>query len=241
MAAGNMSKGKGKRGRKSQIWISAVLYILLVSVVIVIVVEGGTPIMNNLRDKSVFLQTRDNFVSLDKHIKDVSNAGPGSQRVVPLEIKKGELNIKNSQVKWEMDTKASIVQPKTSVKTGNLRLGMDSDVDAYERNNKLILENYYIRAVFYKVGNESSYGTMNSTSILHSITYKTNNKTASGEFSFLIDDSLIESDGYSKLVRKGHDLGSGTVMFYMNTSSGVVHRLYFTLDSRTDFLMTNLE
>ena len=51
-------------GKKSQIWISAVLYVLLISVVIVIVLEGGTPIMNNLRDKSVFVQTRDNFVNL---------------------------------------------------------------------------------------------------------------------------------------------------------------------------------
>ncbi|MBU0536690.1 MAG: hypothetical protein KKE20_07015 [Nanoarchaeota archaeon] len=226
--------------KKSQIWISAVLYVLLISIVIVIVLEGGTPILENLRDKSVFIQTRDNFVALDKNVMDVSNAGPGSQRIVPFEIKKGELTLGNSQLKWQMDTKSPVIQPRTSIDLGNLRLGSDSDVDAYESNDQLILENYYIKAVFSKIGNESDYGSVNSTSIIQYLTYNRNNGTASGSFSFMIDDNSIDSDGYSKIVQPGYDLGSATVMFYINQTDGVLHTLYFTLDSRSDYLKVDL-
>ena len=227
-------------GKKSQIWISAVLYVLLISVVIVIVLEGGTPIMNNLRDKSVFVQTRDNFVNLDKHIQDVGSAGPGSQRIVPLEIKKGALSVENNQIKWEMDTKSAVMQPRTSIDLGNLRLGSDSDVDAYETNSTFVLENFHIKAVFSKIGNESNYGTVNSTSILTSMVYKVNEGTTAGDFDFLIDNSLIDSDGYSKLLDEGFSLGSATVVFYLNMSGGAVHNLYFTLDSRSDYLKVRL-
>ncbi|MBD3313398.1 hypothetical protein GF345_03065 [Candidatus Woesearchaeota archaeon] len=227
--------------RKSQIWISAVLYVLLITIVIVIVLEGGTPILEGLRDKSVFVQTRDNFVALDSHITEVSNAGPGSQRIVPLEVKKGELTVDNNQIRWEMDTEASIIQPRTSIDAGNLRLGSDSDVNAYESGGNLILENYYITAVFSKVGNESSYNELNASSILLSLTYNPNSETTEGSFSMLIDDSLIDSDGYSKLLDNGYDLGSASVLFHINQSSGIEHDLIFTLDSRADYLKVNLK
>lgn len=235
-----MEKTVSRKSRKSQIWISAVLYLLLISIVIIIVIEGGTPVLNNLRDKSVFVQTRDNFVSIDKHIIDISNAGPGSQRIVPLEIKKGELSLGNNQLKWEMDTKSAVIQPKSSIALGNLRLGSDSDVDAYGSNDNLILENYYIKAAFNKIGNESNYGKVNSTSILDYMTYNKNNATIPGEFSFLIDDASIDSDGYSKIVQEGYDMGSAVVMFHMNMTGGVVHDLYFTMDAKSDYIKVNL-
>lgn len=228
------------RKKKSQIWISAVLYVLIISVIMVIVLEAGVPIMDNLRDKSVFTQTRDNFISLDKHIREIGSAGPGSQRVVPLEIKKGELVLGNSQLKWKMDTVASIIQPRTSIDLGNLRLGSDSDVDAYSNSTNFILQNYYIKAVFSRVGNETSYATVNSTSMLKSVTNLKTSAVTSGEFSFLIDDATIGSDGYSKLEQTGYDLGSATVIFHMNMTGGVIHNIYFTLDSRSDYLKVSL-
>jgi hypothetical protein len=226
--------------RKSQIWISAVLYVLIISVIMVIVLEAGVPIMNNLRDKSVFVQTRDNFINLDMHIKEIGSAGPGSQRVVPIEIKKGELALANSQLEWTMDTKASIIQPRTSLSLGNVRIGSDSDVNAYSNSTDLVLENYYLKAVFNRVGNESNFGTINSTSLLKSIENVKTGTATSGEFSFLIDDISVESDGYSKISQQGYNLGSATVIFHINMSGGAVHDLSFTLDSRSDYLKVSM-
>src|SRR3989344_1349204 len=73
------------QGKKAQIWESSILYLLIISVVIAIVLEAGVPMMDNLRDKSVVMQIRDSFINLDQHIREISTAGPGSQRVVPSE------------------------------------------------------------------------------------------------------------------------------------------------------------
>ena len=228
------------RKKKSQIWISAVLYVLIISVIMVIVLEAGVPIMNNLRDKSVFVQTRDNFVSLDRQIREIGSAGPGSQRIVPIEIKKGELSLANSQMEWKMDTKASIIQPRTSVVLGNLRLGSDSDVNAYSNSTDLVLENFYTKAVFSRIGNETNFGTVNSTSILRNMENLKTDASTSGEFSFLIDDVSVSSDGYSKISEPGYNLGSATVIFHMNMTGGAVHDLSFTLDSRSDYLKVSM-
>ncbi|MFC1752359.1 hypothetical protein ACFL96_03075 [Thermoproteota archaeon] len=231
---------ENKMNKKSQIWISAVLYLLIISIVLVIVLEAGTPIMNNLRDKSVFIRTRDNFVSLDKHITDISNAGPGSQRIVPLEIRKGDLTLGNNQLKWEMSTESAAIQPRSNFEMGSLRIGSDADVIAYETNTSIVLENFYILAVFSKVGNETSYGRINSSGILDYIVYKRTNSTSSGDFNFFVDDFSIDSDGYSKLLDTGYTLGSGTVVYHMNMTGGVVHDLYFTLDSRADYVKVEM-
>ncbi|MBW2999994.1 hypothetical protein KY339_04940, partial [Candidatus Woesearchaeota archaeon] len=82
---------------KAQIWISALLYILIAVIVMVIILEATSPLLENLKDESVYTETKSNFVSLNQHISDVSNAGTGSQRVVPVEIRKGELKVGNDQ------------------------------------------------------------------------------------------------------------------------------------------------
>ena len=141
-----------KSGKKAQLWISAVLYILIISVVMAIVLEAGLPILSNLRDKSIVLQTRDNFINVDKHIQEIADAGPGSQRVVPLEIKKGDLKIEEGRMIWDMDTEADIMQPGTSQQSGNLRVGVNADVKATQSGSLFTLENSYIKAVFNKIG-----------------------------------------------------------------------------------------
>ncbi|MCX6707856.1 MAG: hypothetical protein NT001_07025, partial [Candidatus Woesearchaeota archaeon] len=173
-------------------------------------------------------------------ITEIGSAGPGSQRIVPIEIKKGELVLGNNQLKWKMDTPASIIQPRTSVNLGNLRMGSDSDVDAYSNSTNLVLEDYYIKAVFSRVGNETNFGTVNSISMLRSIENLKTGAVTSGEFSFLIDDAYVESDGYSKIDQLGYDLGSATVIFHMNMTGGAIHDVSFTLDSRSDYLKISM-
>jgi hypothetical protein len=139
-----------------------------------------------------------------------------------------------------MSTLASIIQPRTSVDLGNLRLGSDSDVDAYSNSTDLVLENFHIKAVFNRVGNETNLGRLNSTSMLKNIENLKTGAVTAGEFSFLIDDSIVESDGYSKISSQGQNLGSATVIFHMNMTGGAVHDISFTLDSRSDYLKVSL-
>ena len=70
--------------RRAQIWVSAILYILITVVAVIIILEAGNPIVNGLRDRTAFSKTKDAMQVLDQYIMDVAEGGPGSQRVVPL-------------------------------------------------------------------------------------------------------------------------------------------------------------
>jgi len=78
---------------KAQIWVSAILYILVITVVMVLVLNAGVPIIQDLQDKTVFTRSKNTFLSLNQHISEVSEEGVGSQRVVPIEIEKGFLGL----------------------------------------------------------------------------------------------------------------------------------------------------
>lgn len=226
--------------RKSQIWIEAVLYILMTAIIMVVVLEAGIPILDKMKDKSIFIQTRDNFVSLSQHIEEVSNAGPGSQRLVPIEIKKGYLKVDNEKVKWYMDTKAEIIAPMSKISLGNVKIASDSDVDAYTSGDYYVLENFYVLAAFNRIGNSSSYDNMTSTNILAYLKFKGTGGTTNGTFTFLIDSATISGNGYTTM-ESGYDKDRGSVSAFINTTLGINYTITFTLYGDTDFLAVNME
>ncbi|PIN86985.1 hypothetical protein COV19_02215 [Candidatus Woesearchaeota archaeon CG10_big_fil_rev_8_21_14_0_10_44_13] len=230
-----------EHNKKSQIWESAVLYVLMTAIIMVIVLEAGVPILQEMRDKAVFIQTRDNFISLNQHIEDVSNAGPGSQRLVPIQIKKGYLKIDNEKIKWYMDTKADVIEPMSKISTGNVKMASDSDVDAYESGNYLIIENFYAQAGFNKIGNESSFGNITSTNILDYMKFKGTGSVANGTFTLQIDGTSFEGNGYTKIDEEGYDKDRAVVRAFINTTSGANYTVTFTMYGDTDFMTVNIE
>ena len=81
------------KSKKADVWVSAVLYFGLGIIVISLLLAAGLPAINKLRDKNVIIQTKEVFQVLDKNIRDVVRGGPGSQRVVSVDIKKGDFKI----------------------------------------------------------------------------------------------------------------------------------------------------
>ena len=226
--------------KKAQIWESAILYLLIISVVIAIVLEAGMPMMNNLRDKSVVMQVRDSFINLDQHIREISTAGPGSQRVVPLETKKGTLKVDDGRILWSMDTEAQIMQPGTSQKFGNIRVGVNADVKASETSNRFIISNSFVRGVFNKIGNSSHYVPINSSSLINHLQSLDTGATVNGTWSFEIDDAEIEGNGYTAMLDKGNDLQEGRVLYHLNLSSGTEHDLTLILRANSDFFIVEM-
>ncbi len=76
----------------------------------VIVLNAGVPILKNLQDKTVFTRQKNAFLSLNQQIKDISEEGVGSQRVIPIEIEKGNLELKEGSLKWDLLTNAKILE-----------------------------------------------------------------------------------------------------------------------------------
>jgi len=75
--------------KKGDIWISAVLYFGLGIVIITILLAAGLPVINKLRDKNIVIQTKQVMHTIDQNIREVIKEGPGSQRIVTMNIKKG--------------------------------------------------------------------------------------------------------------------------------------------------------
>ena len=228
-------------GKKSQLWISAVLYILVTALIMVIILEALTPVVENLKDKSVFVRTRDTFLSLNQYIKEVSLEGQGSQRIVPIEITKGELSVQDNEIKWKMPTEAAILEPRATVELGNLLVVANGDVDAYEQNGTFVLTNTNTFFRFNKFGSATNFSNFTSSRIINQSAYKRGSSltNVSAGFDFFITEEDKTFFGYSILPKKGADLGEAKVLVHVNST---VHEydLIFTLESQADYLLVEL-
>ncbi len=224
--------------KKGDTWISAVLFILIGTLVVVLVLEAVTPVLQNMRDKSVFVRTQDAFLNLNQHIKEVALEGQGSQRVIPVDIQKGAFEVKDNVVKWKMDTEATIVQPRTTVKLGNVLIVGNGDVKAYEEGNSFVLENTNVLFRFNKTGDTHTFVTLNTSKIITQSTLKTGdtqtNATPSYEFFVDGDSTTANGNGYTQLLNKGSDLGKASVLLHVNSS--VEYEITFTLEAQSDYL-----
>ena len=227
--------------RRAQLWISAVLYILITAVIMVIILEALTPVIENLKDKSIFVRTRDTFLSLNQYIKEVSIEGQGSQRVVPIEIQKGELMVQDNEIKWKMPTNANILEPRSTVDLGNVLVIANGDVDAYEDNNTFVMANSKTFFRFSKFGSPTNFTNFSSSSIINQTAYKNGNAlvNVSPSFDFYINDSDKNFAGYSILPKAGNDLGEAKVLVHVN-STAHEYDLIFTLESLADYVMVEM-
>ncbi len=233
------------QNKKSQIWISAILYILIISVVMVLVLNAGVPIIKNLEDKTVFTRQKNSFLALNQQIKDISEEGVGSQRVIPLEVEKGTLELKSGSLKWDMMTNAKILESGHQIDLGNLYITSNADVTATRSANDYILENTFIRAVF-EACEDRYVCKLNETSMLKELWFKNPNTgtatKAAGTFTFDFGKGgTWEYPGFSRLEDQGTSLGAAKVVYYVNnTNSSVYTVVEFTLESYRDFLQARI-
>ncbi|MBD3203263.1 hypothetical protein GF327_03145 [Candidatus Woesearchaeota archaeon] len=232
--------------KKSQVWISAILYTLVASVALVLILEAGIPILERLKDSATFSQTKDTLLNLDQHIQEVANEGEGSQRMVNLEIKQGELLIGNNQILWEFETKSRIVDPRTSRKYGNLVVTSNANVRTIENSTHYLLTTYIKNDTFEvrinKTGSESNWNPINTSEIIDYISF--NNNKLNGTFSFSINnnpDSVV-GNGYTRITPEGNNtnLGRAKVVAHIN-SSFAEYDLEFILESYADFIITRVK
>jgi hypothetical protein len=238
-------------GKRSQVWVSAVLYIMITVVAVVIILEAGNPIVNGLKDKTSFSKTKDAMQVLDQYIIDVSEQGPGSQRVVPLEISSGTVYIKNDSLRWQIETTSKLMEPRTRLDLGNLAVigsSTSESVSAVESPDwcYYIIESSKLRVNITVFGNvskrmENCSPYVNTSNLINYIVFRENNTASSGKFSFKIGNDL--SSGYgigsTRIFSAGENLASSAVRVYVN-SSAYEYSLDFTLDSTSDFIAVKL-
>ncbi len=114
--------------KKSEIWVSAVLFIALGIVAISIILAAALPLIEKIKDKNTIIQTKGILLAIDDNVYTVANEGPGSQRQLsPLIIDKGELVIDeiNDTIAWKMKTTAMLMEPNITIPEGNVNQRLD--------------------------------------------------------------------------------------------------------------------
>lgn len=230
-----------KNGRKAQIWISAILYILVITVIMVIVLNAGVPVLKELQDKSVFARTKNTFLSLNEQISDISEEGVGSQRVIPIEIEKGNLELRDGALRWELKTDAKILESGQQIELGNLYITSNADVTATSNAENYTLENAYLRATFHKCeSRETCY--INESGMIMKLEFK---DPATGQYvaannQFTVDfggSTTWNVSGYSWLEDQGSSLGAARVLYFINnTNESYYTTVEFMLESNRDFM-----
>lgn len=131
-----------KKSRKSQIWVSAVLYLALGIVAISLLLAAAIPVINRMRDRNTMAQTKELMFTLDETIRTVLNEGPGSQRELsPFTIKSGYLLIDDADNKivWTLETSAVLLEPDIAIQEGALNMTLHSTKIEGKYNIELLL------------------------------------------------------------------------------------------------------
>ena len=239
------------RRRNGQVWISAVIYTLIMVVAVFIILEAGTPILNGLKERAAVSKAKNVMQVVDQYVVEVASEGPGSQRTVPLEVDTGRVYSKNNSLAWEIETQSKVVEPRTGEKVGNLIVvgtttGELASLHESDEHCYYILENSRIIANLTVFGNlskkfENCSPIVNTSRLINSIMLKDTGSKTQGQFKLLIsNDSSSESGlGFTTPVEKGDNLASAAVLLYVNsTNYDYVARI--GLDSTSDFLEIKL-
>ena len=227
--------------KRGQVWISAILYIMIITVLMVIILNAGVPLLKNMQDKTVFSRSKNTFLALNEQIVDVSEEGVGSQRVVPIEIEKGSLALNDGALKWNLRTDARILESGQQIELGNLYISSNADVTSTSNTANYTLENTYVKATFHKCEDRSSC-ILNQTGMIMKLEFmdhESGTQTAAAN-DFQIDfggSTTWNYSGYSVLEDSGSSLGSAHVLFYVNNTNESYYTIVeFSLQSNRDFL-----
>ncbi|MBS3168047.1 hypothetical protein J4216_02915 [Candidatus Woesearchaeota archaeon] len=141
----------GKKG--ASVWISAVLYFGLGIIIISVLLAAGLPVVNKLKDKNIIIQSKEVMHKLDDNVREVVREGPGSQRIVTVNIRKGSfvLDDQRETIAWNFnDSRVKISEEGIDVSEGKLIVRTDST----NTNNRYSINVYTNYSGFANITNK---------------------------------------------------------------------------------------
>ncbi len=224
--------------------ISAAIYMGMAVTAVTLVITLGMPQLNRMTESTLYLNARESMTNLDKAIETVASEGKGSVRIIPLEIRNGELSISDSKniIEYSIETVSKIVSPRTAIQYGNLAIASNADVNASQNATHHVLQNSHIRLIARRFGSASGAVSINTSEIVQEIKLLDNNKTLPITPNATVMDFVISNNpsassgtGYTTLEEEGTDLSSGNITAFVNSTLGE-YRLNIILGSEADFL-----
>ncbi len=237
---------KRLNNKKGDIWISAILYILIISLAIVLVINVGAPIIDKMKDSQSLSKSKETMLTIDKTINEVANEGEGSQRILPITIKDGRIVIANNEISWELNTKTQVLDERSDIQFGNMKVSSNANVETTDTDTDYVMQTSINGDIFNvsikKIGSESSFSDINTTNLIDSVYYK--GEKLGGSFNFLVngDATSATGNGYTKIDPEGNNTGVGRakVTAHINSTS-YEYDLEITLESFADFLSVELK
>ncbi len=177
------------------VWISAVIYIALGLVAVTIILSSSLPLINNLKDKSTYMQSKVVLYEIDKNIQQVINEGPGSKRFIDtVIIKGGRLHFiattqgSLNQIKWEDKTEATIVE--VSEKDANCAEKGSSCILIKEGNLNIYEEKTIIKDEY----NIVTYFTYDKIKLIFAPASTQGPTDITGKFSLTVENQGLENN-----------------------------------------------
>lgn len=220
--------------KKSQIWISTVIWLLIGTLILALVLSFGLPVFNKTKETVTYQQVVDQFQNLQDALNSIAKGGVGSQKVVDLSIPKGNVQVNDNGIKWSSSMNYPLFQSQSRMNVNGVIVTTDVDVSAEEFATYYILQNSYLLVNITRYPNGT---VINASNLINSITFKMTNVTVKPKYTFyLLNETSSETGtGYTELLDSGSNLVSATVVAHID-SAKVDYDLYMTLYSKGDFI-----
>lgn len=226
--------------------LSGVIFLAFTAAAVIMVYEMGMPVVEKMQASAVIDRMRETFAKFDEVVQEVAAEGAGSKRTINMRIDLGKIivNASDDTIRWDIDTKAPIVSPRSRQQWGNVIIGSNLDVKAsettYGGDNAYLLENSHLQVYINRTGSASSFRGLDTRRLLLAIYQKDLGQWISnpGFLEISIDHNPLSmaGSGYTSLEESGSYLPYGQVTAYIQSNYGMNYYIYFILESGADFL-----
>lgn len=116
---------------RGQSTISLALYTGIALAAIGIIVTGGTPVLENIRDANAIDTAQEILPSLQQQMQRVARGGQGAEVETTIRFSRGtyRFDAADDEIIYEIETRSQVVSPGTSQQIGDIRISAMADVD----------------------------------------------------------------------------------------------------------------
>jgi hypothetical protein len=221
---------------------SAVFVILISVIAISLVLINSAPIIQTTRESGTLSEARNNMLAMDSAIRQAVSEAAGIVKEARLQISEGtyRVNPEAGSIDFDMPIESSVLPRGFYKKEDNLVTSVAGGSSASQNSTHLILRNDILEAVFLKIGSETSFGAINTSNILRTLSFRDGSATIEpNDTSVVIGSSAATSWGlgYSKLAFEGSNLPKAEVLAHVRPAQGAEYEILYTLPASADFLI----
>ena len=223
--------------------ITEVLFLAITVTMVFVIYSMAAPVITTMQTSSVFEQTKSLMMDIDSAVQDV--ASHGSRTSLYVTTGAGVLTFDGDKdiIRWELETDADIISRRSVQRAGNLLIGSDMSVMAYDNETEgaYALENERLIVLIKKIGSESSPQAYNTSELLMGVYNKDLGEwmdMARLEISIDDDPDSTNGTGYTELLDEGYMLPSARVAAVISTGYKYLqnYTVTFSLESGADFV-----